>query len=236
MNLIRATIFALLPTTVLAAGFTGPAGENKLGEEVSVVEGFVDKQGDFQSYFSVDPPSSIFIAHGRKLYKFDEECKYSGDRSGSDRFFICNVNGKSPLAGTTYEITYDYCKGGSNFVCVKGCERPEVPPNMFEPFYECDTCEERCAKQQKELNCPFTDRRGADATLIGDKVNLRSAPDTSGEIISSLSYGASVKIISQEKPCSTISGKVGRWVQVDVRDGKTILRGWIFDPYIKHAE
>ncbi len=205
MNLIRAIFLVLLPTAALAAGFTGIYGNNKLGDGVAVVEGFVDK--------------------------FSEECEYSGDR-----FLVCKASGKSPLAGTTYEITSDYCKSGYNYVCKKGCERPEVPPNMFESFYECDVCEERCANQQKESKCPFTDRRGAAATLIGDKVNLRSTPDITGKIISSLSYGTRVKVLSQEEICSTISGKVGRWVNIDAGDGKTILRGWIFDAYIKYAE
>src|SRR6266566_4702771 len=188
MNLIRAIFLVLLPTAALAAGFTGIYGNNKLGDGVAVVEGFVDKQGEFQNYFSVDPPSSILIAHKNKFYKFSEECEYSGDR-----FLVCKASGKSPLAGTTYEITSDYCKSGYNYVCKKGCERPEVPPNMFESFYECDVCEERCANQQKESKCPFTDRRGAAATLIGDKVNLRSTPDITGKIISSLSYGTDRK-------------------------------------------
>src|SRR6266496_2840345 len=73
----------------------------------------------------------------------------------------------------------------------------------------------------------------ADGSLISN-VGLMESPDMGSRTLRALPQGIKVKVFHQNLYCSTIEGKKGRWVKVDVRDEAFPNRGWIFDPDIKY--
>lgn len=64
-----------------------------------------------------------------------------------------------------------------------------------------------------------TDASAAVATITGDNVNLRSEGGTYADIISRMSYGTTVSVITQS----------GDWYNVSLADGTT---GWVYKNYI----
>ena len=75
--------------------------------------------------------------------------------------------------------------------------------------------------------------------VIGDNVNVRSAPTLKSKVVKQLSILSYVYVLNKKKIAATIGVKKGHWVYVDTRNPASKRRqansgnkGWIFDTYI----
>lgn len=133
-------LFVLLPQLAFAEGYSGANGTNKLGERIYIG----DDGGD-----GVD---TIYVFEKRtksnkwkERYDLREECP-SFFLWGKQ--FSCLKNGKSPLAGSTYQVTtskkWKPCGSvragefnGEVYVCIDGCNNPRAPKIFYVNPWEC---------------------------------------------------------------------------------------------------
>lgn len=64
----------------------------------------------------------------------------------------------------------------------------------------------------------------ANASIIGDKVNVRSKPNTSSKVVKQLNAGHPVKTTKQT------NAKDGKWYFIETASG---TKGWVFGKYLK---
>jgi len=136
-------IFALIifvPTIVMAAGYGGAQGANKLGEIVRI-EG--------------DVPDTIYVQKNDKDFEWKEkhslakECPTFLEIFNWNGKFSCIRGGQSPLAGTTYRVTtsedytpcdvppYNSKSPGEVYICIEGCNNPRAPQIFYVGPWEC---------------------------------------------------------------------------------------------------
>jgi len=235
MNLNWIAFLALLPFAALADGFTGPGGENRLGQKIYVTELF--QNGKFNGIgievHSGKPLPDGSYGPAERQFMFDEECAYSGKQRSSEQRdhhqkLVCKKTGKSPLAGATYKITPAASKcGGWNFECIDGCDRQETPLYMHEDFYECSN--------EDGADCP---RSAATSGIVRTtKLNLRETPEFDGRVLRPVSYATRVRILRRNDACLAVPGAPtisGQWVKVHTRDDAAIQEGWLFDAYLEY--
>ncbi len=117
-------------------------GKNSLGQ---IIE-FAPDDGEKIIVYDEDPH---FIQNPKhKIFKSLDECPQALDWLGITNItnqtpsFQCNKNGKSPLAGATFNIVRsekikNFCKGNAViYKCIKGC-KSTVPLVMVEQPWEC---------------------------------------------------------------------------------------------------
>ena len=79
-------------------------------------------------------------------------------------------------------------------------------------------------KQRKTIEARQKNTFQANASITGDKVNIRTKPNTSSSIIKQLNAGHPVKATKQTK------AKDGMWYYIQTASG---TRGWVFGKYVK---
>lgn len=77
-----------------------------------------------------------------------------------------------------------------------------------------------------------------EGAILAQKINVRSAPSLSSEVVDSLKFGTYVKIIEDGNECVTVGGRTGRWVKVTTEWWNPhvgpVIEGWVFDAYIDY--
>lgn len=129
-------LFLLLPCLAFAEGYSGAHGTNKLGEIV----GIGDDGGDLATTIYVYAKRAK-VSKFKARYRLKEECP---SFFGGEKQFSCRKDGKSPLAGTTYQVTtsekYRPCGeefAGEVYVCIAGCNNPHAPKLFYVSAWEC---------------------------------------------------------------------------------------------------
>ena len=79
-------------------------------------------------------------------------------------------------------------------------------------------------KRQKTIEAQKKSTFQANASITGDKVNIRAQPNTSAKILKQLNAGHPVKAIKQT------AGKDGKWYFIQTASG---TEGWVFGKYLK---
>lgn len=91
-------------------------------------------------------------------------------------------------------------------------------------------------KDSRTSNSDDNDQRGSPITALVDSPNdgflaLRDRPDAErGERLVKIPHGAEVEIMNCEKNAVTISGRSGRWCQVEYNE----VNGWVFDAWLDY--
>ncbi len=149
---------------------------------------------------------------------------------------VCETSSNTPLSNVHYELDkkkYDAVPI-EELRCIKGCNSDVPRIFRYVPNDECGgRTRVECERGHEEAICKHSDRNGKSATLVGNNINLRSAPNTSGEVVRTLASGTKVRVISQAENCTTIGTKIGRWVKVRPIDS-SIQEGWLFDSYVRY--
>ena len=122
-------------TPLLAAGYGGDSGSNRLGQFVLIAP---DTSDEIVVYRSVKD----FPAKRQSEFKFVEECDWLFD--GQVQRLDCRKGTSSPLAGATYVRKHPRSKKYSNgcggyisvMVCLTGCESKKVPRRLEEGLWE----------------------------------------------------------------------------------------------------
>lgn len=79
------------------------------------------------------------------------------------------------------------------------------------------------------------------AVIIGSNVNLRAAPNMTGERIEILPFGTVVEILDSSGTCESQSGRIGRWIKTKVLAYPQLsdqrlptADGWVFDAHVDY--
>jgi hypothetical protein len=131
--------FAIFPAIAIAEGWTSVHGVNSRGERVTweyaEEAGQIDGRRFVLGSVSVEKKGNLLRTNS------DEKCTFDIQVNGRWGF-ACSMDGKSPLAGTTYlydstiqRKTTSECSG-TYYVCYRGCKR-ESPKHMYKEPWEC---------------------------------------------------------------------------------------------------
>jgi len=232
MRYIATAVLILSASICLADGPTTISGTNDSGERITVHQEYFD-YGPEGTPWGPNQYHTVKVTKGEKLvHSYEKQLCGSNELGYRPGWrFSCRKEGTSPLAGTTYSFVKELpdCQGYL-FACTQGCGA-RAPRELVKEPWECNTDE--MVELEKEMWCGKDDRIGKNATLVGDNVNLRGAPNTYGEIIRTLASGTKVRVVSQAEKCATIGSKTGRWVKVRSMDS-SFEDGWLFDAYVNY--
>jgi len=64
-------------------------------------------------------------------------------------------------------------------------------------------------------------------------VNLRTSPSLASEILKPLYRATELSVLERSERCETVSGRLGRWVRVQISDD---MEGWVFDAYLVYPQ
>lgn len=83
----------------------------------------------------------------------------------------------------------------------------------------------------------FAEPNGHQVLIAGANVGLRTGPGVEHEIVGTVGYGDTVRILEEQTQIVTIQGRTGRWIKVAFRETEiTTVEAWIFDAYVVREE
>lgn len=134
MKTVGLFLMLLLSNTVHSMGFGGATGEDRDGQIIHIEE-------------SSTNGISIFVEKKQSQEPWEEYSLASDcpgwDWGTSPKTLVCKSDGKSPLAGASYNIgrskkIKNTCgRAAKIYTCVKGCESKRVPLFLVEQPWEC---------------------------------------------------------------------------------------------------
>ena len=137
-------ILLFFSSMAIADGWADLSGKNSKGENVGVYPA----EPEYEWKNGVGLPSAesrdnfvVYVDSGDKTKIFDKQKCYFEEKNGERVKFWCSENGKSPLAGATYNILLNQkqnCDYYAKYICVQGCGNPELPKVMFKGHWECE--------------------------------------------------------------------------------------------------
>lgn len=180
-----------------------------------------------RAYSSVWCKSVVFGAHTKAIQD-----------AARDR---CEVEGGGLGGGQSY-ISIPECAPGTT------CMSVSFPPNgkesdvrelraLAEIFQYFKNGE--CKSTQTIPTC--TSDVASKVVTIGTNVNLRAAPNITGEKVETLPFGTVVEVLDSTGTCESLSGRVGRWIKTKVLAYPQLsdqrsprADGWLFDAHVDY--
>ena len=138
MKTVSTVLLVLASFPAMSDGFGGAVGLNRLGQQIRMYEG---QDGTRFSAYKPRPTEPV-----GSEWRLETECEWHASanvNSDPTYTFACAVDGKSPLAGTTYRATKSRSKRNSCgrpyeiYLCVRGCSNRAAPNVFYVQPWEC---------------------------------------------------------------------------------------------------
>jgi len=225
MKSLRIVLILAFSTPVYAVGPTTIHGVNDSDERVELDEEWVPNRANPREGNS---PTGFYVV----LIKRNQEAveRFGGNVCHlASRSFTCAREGKSPLAGATYDFKKDLpnCRG-SLFVCSSGCNA-RAPRAMIQDPWECPTLG---ANYYAACDRKNSKNKG----VLSEIVNLRETPSPTALVLGRLNQKAKLTILERQSECLTINHESGQWIKVQAGEGSDRKTGWIFDAYVEYTD